>query len=378
MSLYLIVGAMLLFGTIYEVACKKPSKYFYLIAFAVLLLMLCFRYGQGTDYFAYQYLFDIAPQSLDFDAINNSYDGHTELGWKFICSLFKVLNLDYYVFVAVIGFVTMLFLNRFIQKHCVYKVTALFIAYPTLYLTYIFSGMRQGLVMCVFLGVLLDWYIQKKHVKFVIGILVCTLFHSASIALVFVLIPFIMKLIRKYEVILIVLLFLIGFALGLFNVSFGFGHRSFNFTLNEISYIALFERIITFFIINNCMLQFKNHGGSLPENIEKIYYLYVLGLASYGLLFASPVTASRICIMFKVLEIALLVFFMSRPAASLPDLPVIIGYVILITLVMLIKNIDSYIVQGDYYDSINVFNYPYHNVFTKELSRRNLHYDLLQ
>ena len=50
--------------------------------------------------------------------------------------------------------------------------------------------------------------------------------------------------------------------------------------------------------------------------------------------------------------------------------------VILMLNVETIKNIDSYITQGNYYSWVNPLNYPYSSIFNKDYVRRYLsHFD---
>ena len=51
MSLYLIVFVLLLAFSVYEYWKRQTQKWLYWIAFGILTVMLCLRYGQGTDYF---------------------------------------------------------------------------------------------------------------------------------------------------------------------------------------------------------------------------------------------------------------------------------------------------------------------------------------
>ena len=187
MSLYIIVGAVLFFCTLIEFTTKKTYQPLYTILFISLSLMLCFRFGQGTDYFAYQYIYELVPKTLNLSKLSALTSIHSEVGWKFLCAFAKIIGINFYTFVAIIGAITMYCLNLFIKKFCPLKITALFIAYPTLYLTYIFSGMRQALILCLFLGVLLDLYLKKKYAKFFFLVLLSSLIHTASLVLLILL-----------------------------------------------------------------------------------------------------------------------------------------------------------------------------------------------
>jgi hypothetical protein len=46
--------------------------------------------------------------------------------------------------------------------------------------------------------------------------------------------------------------------------------------------------------------------------------------------------------------------------------PIIAFVVIAISVVMFYKNMDSYILQGEYFANIGVFDYPYISIFNKD------------
>ena len=52
--------------------------------------------------------------------------------------------------------------------------------YPVLFVTYMVSGLRQGLAICVFLGVALPFYMERKWVRYVLAALVAASFHKVG------------------------------------------------------------------------------------------------------------------------------------------------------------------------------------------------------
>lgn len=377
MSLYLVVGALLILGTIYEYVYKKTSNIMYIIMFLVLTLMLCFRYGQGTDYFGYQYLYD---RFSDFSSITGLYNNseHSEFGWKLLNYVCGHIGMDFYLFSGLIGAVTMLFFNNFVQKFCPYKVTALLVAYPTLYLTYFFSAIRQGLIMSIFLGFLIDWYLRKKYVRYAIVVLLCATLHSSALVLLILLIPRIKTYIIKYDIALIALFGMIGIFLSIIGFNFSILGKTFSGGEGNISIIGVAERLVTFIFIKRGYDRFCRNTGEKQGIYDAMYYIYVVGTLGYCLTFSSPLVASRLFYFFKLLEILFISVILSKFKSNFPVVSIFLLFVIALSSVMLVKNIDSYISQGEYFDSVNVFNYPYHDVFTKEVSRHNLHLDILQ
>ena len=68
-------------------------KYEFYFIFAVMSLALIWRYGQGTDYFGYYVNYLLVPEhTISFP---NYGEVHGELGWLFLCNLFRVIHAPY-------------------------------------------------------------------------------------------------------------------------------------------------------------------------------------------------------------------------------------------------------------------------------------------
>ena len=85
--------------------------------------------------------------------------------------------------VAVIALFQMLCIYRAIMKYSPYKLFSLLLVYPTIYLTYFFSAIRQGIVIAFFLGFMLEWIFTDKWLKYVVSCLVLATFHSSALVL---------------------------------------------------------------------------------------------------------------------------------------------------------------------------------------------------
>lgn len=362
-----------------EFITKKPYRLLYIIMFIGLSLMLCFRFGQGTDYFAYQYIYEYVPETFDIAEITSSTTSiHSEVGWKFLCAISKIIGLNYYEFVAVIGIITMFFLHLFINKFCPLKITALFIAYPTLYLTYIFSGLRQALILCFFLGVLLDLYLKKKYTLFLALVLISSLVHTAALALIVLLIVPLKNLLIKNQDRIIVLSWIIGIFFAIFSINITFLGRTFSNQTASIGYIAVAERILTYIVIRLSYNSYIRLNTEKNEFLDTIMYIFGVCMVLYGLFFSMPLFASRICYFFKCMEIILITTMIGTFKKPFYMSDYVYIYISFLTIVMLLKNIDSYIVQGLYYDEYsNIWSFPYNNVFVKENYRYSIHQHLL-
>lgn len=369
MGIYLIIYATLFIVGSFSFIIKKDSKILFNILFIIMAIILCFRYGQGTDYFAYRYLYISSPTMLNFNNIYyNSNYYHGEIGWKIINNICHSLGMPYELFICILSIIELICIYRFIMLYCrEYKCIALLLIYPTLYLTYMFSVIRQGLVICIFLGILLKLLIEKKYFKYSFIVLFLCSIHSATLLLLAC--PIIISFSNRTVYKCIGFLSIIGIC-----ISFGFGRRIFNLFLNigfletyltntNISYLPLLERILmALIILYSYMIYKKNYSYKNEQSLEIIMKLYMFGVGIYMLFFWSDIIASRLCYVFKPLEICLLI----KMIFSLEKFRTLLIIIVLcLCTLMFVKNTDSYIKQGDYYED-KWYKYPYVSIFNKE------------
>ena len=365
MSPYIIVYILLLLIAFCSFITNKDFKYLYYVCFVILTIMLCLRYGQGTYYFGYQGIYNSAPSTLFFSGIYYTDAIHAEVGWKILNHILKILGIEFKYFVLVISIFEMLCINHFIKIYCPNKNIALLMIYPTLYLTFCFSILRQGFVICVFLGVILDLILKKKYWAFICLTLLLSTIHSS--ALVILLSPFIIKVKIKYlyrllfmSMIFGILCFL-GFFDPLLKVLGYIGSASAYLSSITVNYIALCERVImTFLVVYMYLVYTKKEKNKKVENLLK---MYLFGTIIYLFFFWNSLISSRLGYIFKPLEISLITIMIARLDKFKS---IIILIIFLLSTMLTLKNIDSYIEQGRYYPNVKVINYPYISLFNSE------------
>lgn len=210
--MYLILTGILPISYFLKCLSKELGEKIYKILFGLLWLILALRYGQGTDFFAYQYIFE---RCNSFDGvIANRYQLHSEIGFRFICFLFQG---NYALFIFCISTFEMIMLKRFLDRYSQDKLLSLALFFPTFYLTYYFSALREGLVISLFIGVILETIEKKEWKKFVVFTIIAMLIHS--VAVVLFVIPFWIKIEIKDSYVIIAFSLIIGFILstGIFN-----------------------------------------------------------------------------------------------------------------------------------------------------------------
>lgn len=363
MSLYHIVFLALVAGAIAEHIRKKTPKWLFVALFAVLTAMLCLRFGQGTDYFSYASIYRYLPPDpiAALDARN-----HSEPGWKFINATFKMLEIPYPIFVSVLSLVVMLLFLRFLNRFCgERKLLALVISYHTLYMTYFMSILRQSLILAVLLGVLLQWLQERKFLRFYLVTLLLATVHS--VALIIALLPLVRQIHMniKQLVCLVALGYLMGIAFSAVNVGRILGQfvSSIYLTETDVSLVAVLERVLTFAVVTFCYYIYCQ--GLEPEAedpLHFIYKIYALGTCLYGVLMWSALISSRAVYILKVVEILLICVCIVKCRKSSF---IVLSYCLLLSGVLYIKNVDSYLEQGEYKNA-NILNYPYVTIFNQK------------
>lgn len=364
MSLYHIVFLGLVAGAIAEHIRKKTPKGLFVLMYAVLTAMLCLRFGQGTDYFSYASIFRYLPPDpiAALDATN-----HSEPGWKFLNATFKMIGVSYPIFISILSLGMMALFLRFLNRFCGQKkFLALVLSYHTLYMSYFMSAIRQGVLIAVLLGVLLQWLMDGKFIRFYLVTLLLTTIHS--IALIITLLPLVRQIHMniKQLICLVVLGYLLGVALSVVNVGRILGRfiSSIYLTGTDISVIAVLERLITFGVVTFCYYIYRE--GLEPDAadpLHTIYKIYALGACLYGVLMWSALISSRAVYILKVMEILMICVCVVKCKKSAT---LVLSYCLLLSGVLYVKNVDSYLEQGQYQEHVNLYNYPYVTIFNRK------------
>lgn len=367
--MYLLIISILSLSSFYELSKNKSCRgdyYFFLLSF--LTLVLCFRYAQGADYFNYLNMYQSVDKGSSFFE-NTLY--HGEIGWYCLLLIGKKLGLSFDGFIIVLSFLMMRMLYKAL-KMSPYKLTSLLIFFPTYYLTYCFSALRQGLAVCLFLGVGLKLLLERKYLKYYLLILALTLIHSASIILVTA--PLIIKTVKiRFPVFVIASALLCSIAVS--RIPF----------LQQVSAVSTYLemglsiggiliRLILVLIILRLHRMGRPKDSSLYRRETVLVQLYYAGFILFCLTAFSGLISQRMTMPFKAIEvilIPLLIYrnrhlFFCRVKLKLRHLAFYFSLVILMMNVECVKNLYSYIEQQDYNARVTPLNYPYISIFNKE------------
>lgn len=367
MSLYIIVwGLLCLFaakGALVQERRTTARAEFWL-CFLLLAGMLALRYGQGTDFFAYQfYYYEMSDTVFDFPLP----DVHGEIGYQFLTNAFRLLHLPYEAFIFFLSVLQMGFLLAFFKRYHIDCVLALLLAMPTLYMTYFVSGLRQGVVLAAFLGVLFPLLEKKRYLAYLAGTLLCMLIHTVAVVFLLALLA---QRIQKVSTLQLLTLaaWLLGAVIALpatqeFLRSLNIWALWYYLRVTGISWAAVAERLL-FLALVTWLYEKLRRLGRLNDAFVLGYRCYLMAMALYGALIINSTTASRMASGMRYIEILLLVYAarqMTRASRCL-----LVAALIAVQSFMYVKNVHTFLEQGAYQAGLNVWNYPYVSVFNEE------------
>jgi len=171
--------AIMLFG--YMTSWFNKRLFFYLLVI-ILMLLAFFRFGIGLDYFAYEYLFNIIQPSIS-DEIKFGVEGK-EIGFRIIAAISKELGLNYQQFLVIFAFINLFFVAKICKKYAINPTLSLIIFFCFYYITWVFSGIRQGLTIAVGLYYLLDCIEKNKTLKLIIISILLSTIHASALFLI--------------------------------------------------------------------------------------------------------------------------------------------------------------------------------------------------
>ncbi|MCD8197609.1 MAG: EpsG family protein [Lachnospiraceae bacterium] len=376
MNLYLLVFLLLAAGAVLEWFRPQYKNNIYRVCWLLMTALLCLRYGQGTDYITYEAIYNSIPLAVDFSK-GYVFGVYPEIGWRLLSALFRAFHAPFWVFTAALGLAEMLLLHRALTKYVPQRTAGLFLAYPVLFLVYMVSGLRQGLAMCLFLGIALPFYLEKRWAAYIVTVLTAAGFHKAGC--IWLILPFV-----YYFSVRIMLAFTALAAVGGLLLQIPAVENTIMAILpsyhlwqflceGEISWFALAERLVSFAVLAGLWFLLRRAGEELEQSTELLLKAYMCGVCLYLLLMQNSYYASRYAVTFKILECVLVLRLITRKHRIAKAGAI---FFLGLTLLMGLKNMNAMIREG-FYDSsqVNLLNFPYVSVFRQDQINEYLSYD---
>ena len=395
MNLYLIVLLLLAAGAVLEWFKPKYQQKIFTVCWCVTTAVVALRFGQGTDYATYEGIYRTIPAVIN---LSKGYicGFYPEMGWRLFCAFFKLFQAPFWTVTMAAAVIEMLLLGRFLKKYVPYQTTGLFLSYPVLIFVYMVSGLRQAMAICIFLGLVLPFYLEKKWIQYVIGVLIAASFHKVGYGW--------LVLVIAYYIPVWGMVALTGAAMagGLFIqipavtkliLQLIPSYHMWRFLWDgTMSLFAVGERVVSFAVLLIFYGWFTRQREEVPRQIQLLFKVYSCGVCFYMLMCCNSYYASRYAAIFKVVECAVVTGFVAC-CRSPEDMMVtekthsgtgipfrkyvgtgVMAFFLCLTLLMGIKNLHAAVSEGGYDKlGVNLFTYPYVSVLNQQ--KINDYYD---
>ena len=301
----MVFYGVLLFG--YAASWFNKKILFYFFAF-ILAVLAFFRYGIGIDYFAYQYLFGMLQPSLFYELKYSILE--QEVGFRAIGALFKSWGINYQVYLAFFSFVNLLYIVKLCKRYSINPTLALVLFFSFYYVTWLFSAIRQGLVIAVGLYYLLKCIEERKPIKLILISLLLSSIHISALILIFLYVASKFNFKKRSLMILSV-------------ISIMFSFLPTGVLISKLSWLPLigskliyiesttginsldFQSIARILLLLMALV-FYDYYSKQNEVSKKIINLYIISIIMYFLFQFSELIAARFAIYGKFLDIIIL------------------------------------------------------------------------
>lgn len=366
--MYIAILCISLVLTIIAYIRPKWDSILFKLEMSIMTCFLCLRYGQGTDYFQYERMYNQNMVGIDVNWLFHN-EVHGELGYKILEGISKWAGFPFVVFFGVLSFLMMIWTYKGINRYSNFKTLSAALLVPTFYFSYYIGIVREGFALAAVLGVLLPLYVEKKYWKYALGVLLLCGIHKYAFILF---LPVVVSVIQvKYEKKRIGIVLGIGFGCFLWIFLYMFNLKV-NYISFSPSYGAILLRVILIYIINHLFLRSETHDS---VNV-RLYEFCVVGFCIYMATCSMAFISHRLSAYMKIAEVVLLPRLLRETAFANGKTmfkPMTIRWkqaTFLLVLCMLlvegIKNINSYIRQGEYHNGIYFYNFPYVTVFNQD------------
>lgn len=357
-----------LLGIILSIINDKKRLSLYL--FAIILAMIAFfRYGVGSDYFNYEFLYIRIKESI----VDEWYNGadNQEFGFRIFGAFLKSLGFSYQQYLIVIASINLLYVVKTCKEYSKNPTLSLLIYFSFYYVVWTFSGLRQGVTMAVGVYYLLKSIEKNNALKFAFIVLLLSFIHESAVILL--LLYFVSKVNFKKKSLIYVSIFSIIWSM--FPVGFLISKLTWlpfmgrvnhyiddSISLNLIDFQG-FARIV--FLI---MIFIYYDAYSEQDTIsKKIINVYIVSITIYFILNFSELIAARISIFGKYLDVILLTNIYYLYKQKINKLLYVYGLCIL-CVVYLSKDLFSLKVHSQIgkVEEKNSIIVPYTNIYNKD------------
>ncbi|MDR1570233.1 MAG: EpsG family protein [Oscillospiraceae bacterium] len=348
---------------------QGPNKALYLLTAVGLFAFFSLRYGQGQDYLNYLSIYQtVKPLQMLPSFFEYSFN-KIDIGFFYLVSLCRMLHIHFSLFIVILTGGSLLLVDRFIRKFSPLPMLSLTIFFAVYSITYMESGLRQLIALCMMLGwALPDWH-QGRRVRSAVVILIAAAMHSSAILLLAILPVFFyheqqasFNWNRPRAYILMACAIAASVAINfiplqpIFSLTpWGPVLNYYYLTTRNFNILALTNRALFALIV--CALAFRARDR-LSSREWFLFKLYLIGFFIYLLFMSIDLIASRTNVYFRIVELALLPALMYRNRDLGNKLVPALAGLLAIVAFIYVKDIGAVMSFGQYFKS-SPLDYPY-------------------
>ena len=321
--IYIGTYLFLLLSSLIEIIGNKRSYIGASILLITLFFIAIFRSETGTDYTAYLSLW----QNIDlFDPNKRDSYQYVEIGFRFFISMLKIFTENDFVYFSILAGAPLLFLSRALDNLNIYKSIALFYYYNFFYFAYLLNGIGQAITISLMLYSI-KFINEKKIIPVIILCSGATLIHKSGLVILLLYILMNIKFSALSSFIGSLLMGLILLKLGLINLLLDFLFPG-NFILyyegftESSSSFQIISKILIFTLFLSFALKIKN------KLFQNIFRAYSFGIFMFISLMEHNVLATRILMLFKPLEILMILLIIKASKDTFTRISVFLIYLI--------------------------------------------------
>lgn len=371
------IGMFLFVLSFISVLEKKRFVSLTVVILAGLWLLASLRYGNGSDYFSYAYIYQYMPETVS-DAFYSEL--HSEVGFKLLIVFAKSLGLSYQGFISLISGIIMLLMGKVIIKASPLPVVSVTIFYYVYFMIYPMSAIRQGLALAIVAYAFTHFFMKGKHIRFIFLVALASTIHLGSIA---ILLAYIIPMLIRYKglrnVLALTAVLYVLFAnltnlnytilvqvLGLWQYSSYFETPVSTIIIPIISKLLLYTVVVIFYSMNK-----KNISSD-----EKFYfYMYTIGTLLFLSLAQAPL-ATRLLDYFTIFEIILIPSLIYKAGRkSLVHLSTLMVFALFS--VIFVKDLSSFTYEQDYYEK-GFSSYRYFHIYNMTEKEKHKPFDMYE
>ena len=270
---------------------QYSSNIVFFFLFLIFWLVAGLRYETGVDWPGYTQFFNHSEsvKKVLTNATTTYFETQFEFGYVLLNSIIKTFTDNVQWLFLIIALITNLMLFSSIKKYSNHIFISLLIYYCTTYFILDMSGIRQCISLNIFL-LSLSYIIEENFKKYILSILIASLFHNTSLLLV----PMYFLLKMEYKNWILILIVFIGIIISLFQITW-------------ITFIL--EKIIDTFYVKAITGKLTRYGNRDDSRIFGIGFIFNIAVFVFCLFKRKELSKNRMFNVFLNMYVINLFFY---------------------------------------------------------------------